>query len=99
MTVRPARESVVWKFTLPPPTITGRCFVDIPEDAQPLSVGMQNGNVVVWALVDPHRPEEMRRFIVANTGADIPGLPEAARFIGTLVADTGIVWHVWDGDA
>lgn len=94
-----------WKFKLPQPTSTGRSYVDMPVAMTPLSVGMQDDEIVVWALVDPDYEtpgmptEAARRFIVANTGAEIPGFPEAARFLGTVTSSTGIVWHVWDGDA
>jgi hypothetical protein len=97
---------VVWKFTVQVPTATGRSFVDLPEDAELLSVGGQGDEMVVWALVDPtHTPEQgyqatgPRRLIVANTGMEIPGFPEGARFLGTVKIPNGIIWHVWDGDA
>ena len=96
----------VWKFELPMPNATGRSFVDMPAHVEPLSVGLQDGTMVVWALVDPwagtdedELPTGPRRFIVANTGAGVPGFPDGARFLGTLTTDNGIVWHVWDGDA
>lgn len=96
----------VWKFALTEPTATGRVFVDLPASARPLSVGLQGDEMVVWALCDPEQEAELhmqvtgpRRFIVANTGDEIPGFPEGARFLGTLTTDNGIVWHVWDGDA
>lgn len=96
----------VWKFTLTEPGGTGRVFVDMPATACPISVGLQDGEMVVWALCDPDQGAEFgmqatgpRRFIVANTGQPIPGFPDGARFLGTLTTDNGIVWHVWDGDA
>jgi hypothetical protein len=62
--------------------------------------------MVVWALCDPEQEVEFdmqvtgpHRFIVANTGMPVPGFPDGARFLGTLTTHTGIVWHVWDGDA
>lgn len=95
----------VWKFTLTAPGPTGRVFVDMPPTARSLSVGLQGGEMVVWALCDPDQERELdipasgpRRFIVANTGQVIPGFPTGARFLGTLTTDNGIVWHVWDGD-
>lgn len=90
---------VVWKFAVPPPSRTGRAFIDVPQGSTLLSVGMQSGDMVVWALCPVAAPrEEMRRLIVANTGQDVPGFPTDARFLGTA-ASGGIVWHVWDGDA
>ena len=93
---------IVWKFPVPRPNNTGRAFIDVPSFAEFLSVGIQNDEIVVWALVVPPRPGDaltMRRLIVANTGMDVPGFPEGARFLGTVTSSNGIVWHVWDGDA
>lgn len=99
------RDRQVWKFTLPMPNATGRSYVDMPAWVKPLSVGLQDGVMVVWALVAPFaeieegmQPEGPRRFIIANTGMEIPGFPDGAVFLGTVTSN-GIVWHVWDGDA
>ena len=96
----------VWKFALTEPTPTGRVFVDLPASARPFTVGLQDGTIVVWALCDPEQEIELdmqvtgpRRFIVANTGQEIPGFPDGARFLGTVTTSNGIVWHIWDGDA
>ncbi len=106
MTAASETHRQVWKFTLPAPNATGRSFVDMPADSEPLSVALQGDRMVLWALVDPdftpaegYDPRGPRRFIVANTGGDIPGFPRGAKFLGTLTSDNGIVWHVWDGDA
>lgn len=94
---------VAWKFAIPQPTDTGRSFIDIPVHSELLSVGIQNDEMFVWALVDliaaDEVPPEMRRLIVANTDMDVPGFPVDARFLGTLTTSYGIVWHIWDGDA
>lgn len=96
MTVAEAR---VLKYEVPEPTATGRSFIDLPADTDLLSVGLQSDKLVVWARVDPEAPEGMHRLIVANTGMEIPGFPEGARFLGTVMTSNGVVWHVWDGDA
>jgi hypothetical protein len=96
----------VWKFVFTNPTSTGRVFVDMPASARPISVGLQGDQMVVWALCDPEQETELdmqvtgpRRFIVTNTGQEIPGFPDGGRFLGTVTSDNGIVWHVWDADA
>lgn len=95
----------VWKFDIGVPDTHCRSWVFLPDGAQPISVGLQEDAMVLWALVpddawdndtlDEHR----HRLIVANTGAVIASFPEAAKFLGTLTTDNGIVWHIWDGDA
>lgn len=90
--------SVVWKWEVPQPTETGRSYIDVPEETDPLSVGLQGDALVVWGLVsDPAYPKVMRRLIVANTGGRIPGFPLVSRFLGSASAASGVVWHVWDG--
>jgi len=93
-------ESRVWKFEVPVPRATCRAFIDVPEGTELLSVGLQDDQMVVWGSVpNPFANLEMRRLLVANTGTLIPGFAGNARFLGTVWASTGIVWHVWDGDA
>lgn len=73
---------------------TGLINVFMPDYAQPLHVGMQNGVPHVWALVDEAMPIRPRRFLVVGTGWDITtSLP----YIGTAHNDSGLVWHVFDG--
>jgi hypothetical protein len=92
----------VWKFPLERPTALGHSFADMPQNAEPLSVGWQDGRMFVWALVDSR--DAPRRtgtgphlFFVVNTG-DAFRLFDGARFLGTVTTDNGIVWHVWDAD-
>lgn len=95
----PADSPTVWKAVIPQPTDTGRAWVDLPQDAELLSVGVQGFDLVVWAKVDPGHPVGGRRLIVVNTGQEISGFPVDAKFLGTVTTPGGVVWHVWDGDA
>jgi len=88
---------VVLKYAVDPPTKTGRAFIDVPDSAEILSVGLQGDSMVVWALVRDDEMTGARRLIVCNTGEQVPGFPEDARFIGTVTTANGIVWHVFDG--
>lgn len=91
-----ARDLVVWKFRIAQPDGDGRVYVTLPTGAQPLSVALQGSQMVLWALVDPDEEVMTRHpLIVCNTGQPIPGLPDHARFLGT-VNPNGIVWHVFD---
>lgn len=92
--------SQVWKFPVGVPTQTGRAWIDLPDGAELLSVGIQDGEMVVWALIQDFEAEVgTHRLIVVNTGMEVPNFPEGARFLGTVTTSNGIVWHVWDGDA
>lgn len=90
----------VWKFTLPRPGANGVSLVDMPAAARPLSAGIQDDDLVVWALVDPTwvagLPPQPHRFFVINTG-DHAAIPARARFLNTVTHQpSGIVWHVFD---
>lgn len=85
------------KFALPSPDVCGRSRVLTPGYVEPLSVGLQDDRLVVWALEhgDPPAGNVVERtFIVENTGRQVE-IPDQARFLGTVSASTGIVWHVW----
>lgn len=95
----------VLKYEVGAPNDDSRAWVVLPGDAELLSVGVQEGQMFVWALSDPdYQPEHHmqatgpHRLIVVNTGQFVPSFPDGARFLGT-VTSAGIVWHVWDGDA
>jgi hypothetical protein len=68
----------------------------MPRGAEALSVGLQDGQPYLWALVDPEAPKEWRTFAVAGTGHALP--PESpGRFIGSIIGVEGwIVLHVWE---
>ncbi|MCK8787655.1 hypothetical protein M0638_25130 [Roseomonas sp. NAR14] len=81
----------VWKFVLTP-----KCTISMPEGAELLHVAAQGGEVCLWALVNPERPVETRRFRAFGTGHAIPaGL--SLRFVGTaLLAGGALVFHVFE---
>ena len=57
--------------------------LDMPVGARVLSFGVQAGNSVIWAAVDPDAPTERRSFVVAYTGGAAPGVV----FIGTATIE------------
>lgn len=85
--------SCVWKFALHP----GKPVM-MPRQSFPLSVGQQNGQPFLWALVEPDSPREARDILVAGTGHGFTA-SWSRRFIGTITGvEGGIVLHVWDED-
>lgn len=84
----------VWKYKL---NLKDNPTVRMPAGAQPLSVGMQGDELMVWALVDPEREEQLEwlGFRVAGTGHPIEAVMESWKFMGTVQCRMGLVWHVW----
>lgn len=70
--------------------------VEIPEDAQILSVQEQHGFLCLWALVDPDKTKEKKRIFLAGTGHPISEDIDL-KFIGTVqVPQTDLVWHLFE---
>ena len=57
-----------WKFELTP----GICEKKIPVGAKILHLNEQNGNVCIWALINPYADKEYRKFLTVGTGVEIP---------------------------
>jgi hypothetical protein len=77
--------------------------LDLPADAQPLSVGFQGEMLYLWALVDTADPIETRSFWVGGTGHVLPA--RDLIYIGTAQKETGsfaspdLVLHVFEVEA
>ena len=73
----------VWKFTLTGPDTT----IPMPVGAKVLSVGEQDGQIVLWAEVSAVVGEqEQRRFRAFNTGAKLPEGTLKGDGLGSLVS-------------
>jgi hypothetical protein len=75
----------------------------MPQFAELLHVGEQDGIAYVWALVDPAQPMVLRRVSVVGTGHRILGMNNDSEdyitdaYVGTVQMQSGLVWHVFDG--
>ena len=72
----------------------------MPSDAVVLSVGTQNGDIYVWALVNTTKPMSRKKFFVFGTGHPFPEGTPPLKFVGTvhMTAHIGggfLVWHVF----
>lgn len=81
----------IWKYVL---DIGDTVVVGMPEHAIPLSVAEQHGALCLWAEVDPDAPVAPREFHVRGTGHSLRG--NEGKYIGTVVMEYGLVWHVYD---
>ena len=69
-------------------------MIEMPEHASIISAGIQNDQIVIWAVVAPDYPITKRLVIAVNTG-DFYKTKEVMDFVGTVTSSTGIVWHVF----
>lgn len=82
----------VWKF---PIQVEDTFDMHMPRGAQVLSVQVQAGSPVMWALVDPDAKVEERWFRVAGTGHAVDD-EKFPVFIGTFQLEAfGLVFHVF----
>lgn len=84
----------VFKYKIP---IEDQPLVRLPLGAQILSVGQQNDQLLLWAMVDPAEMRTKRHtFRVAGTGPEIAEVNEL-KFLGTVHIDDGCtVLHVFE---
>lgn len=96
----------VYKYIIPMPNEHHVSTIMMPRPSEPLSVGCQSDQLVLWArtlsFVESALVET--EFIVINTGVDqfpkdMPFKEKMRywtdRFLGTVATRNGIVWHVF----
>ncbi len=67
----------------------------VPEGTEFLHIAEQNGILMIWGWCDSDNPLEDRTLAVIGTGNPGPTSDEA-RYIGTALMHTGLVWHVFE---
>lgn len=85
-----SEDPLIFKYEIRP-------FADIlmPRDAEILSVGEQNGALMLWAAVDPDKPTGQRVIHVVPTGTPIRVATRT--LIGNVQMRNGLVFHIFDG--
>lgn len=79
--------STIYKYQL-----TGTNTLNLGEGYKFLHVGEQNGEVYLWAAVDPMAEPLSVTFVIVGTGQNIPAdYPH----IGTVQMNNGLVWHIF----
>lgn len=79
----------VWKY----PIDVGVNDIEMPRNPQFLHVGEQNGQLMLWCLVDPHAEVCRYRIDVVGTGSEAP-TQTTGLYIGTEQVGP-FVWHVF----
>ena len=84
---------VIWKYEL---EIADMQEVTMPDGAELLSVANQDGNLCLWAMVDPSKEKRRRYIEIIGTGNPIfTDMGVDREFIGTAVVNP-FVWHVFE---
>jgi hypothetical protein len=83
---------VIYKYHLG--VTPGRVVVKMPFEAKPLSVGVQDDSVVVWAEVDTDELLGGKVFELIMTGQEMPNENDFD-FIGTVTLHGWYVLHVF----
>lgn len=88
---------VVWKYPLfnLKQLHDDQTTVLIPGLAEPLTIGLQDNSVCLWARVDPETARVRRTFRLVGTGHKHPNEEEPWIYRGT-VFDGPFVWHVFE---
>ena len=80
----------IWKFSLP---VADSFDLSMPEGSTVLSIQVQIGSPVLWALCDPARPNHARHFRTYGTGHQISSDPGC--YVGTYQLGP-FVGHVFE---
>ena len=96
----------IFKYTL---EITDRQEIEMQDGEwlDILCVKEQNGNICLWAIVDPSAPMAKRKFAIYGTGHPMPDDLSDHAYLGTVQTyivegncggknTTEFVWHVFE---
>lgn len=89
-------SKTIWKF---PIEITDDIILSMPKDAEIISLQVQDGKPVMWAMVDPEEEKVERHFEMFGTGHPIEtGFGINRKFIGTIQVVVGVwlAFHVFE---
>jgi hypothetical protein len=84
----------IYKYPLPFPC--DDCELLLPEGAEILTIGLQNGEVQLWAKVDTEAKPVKRWIRFAGTGHNLTG-EEIVRYVSTFFLQGGaLVFHTFE---
>jgi hypothetical protein len=89
-------EQRIYKYHLPTPIIPVDFDLNLPIDAQILTVQTQKGVPCIWAIVNPSNPSENKLFCYRGTGQLLSG--DEGKYIGTFqIENSDLVFHLFEG--
>ncbi len=81
----------IWKFELDPKP--GTEFITMPKNSVPLTVQLQDGRPVMWALVETGNRPDRLMVMTYFTGQGVDWFEGVSKYIGTYQIG-GLVYHV-----
>jgi hypothetical protein len=89
----PSPSHTIWKFPL---ALDDRQKVIMPEGARILSAQVQDGQLCLWALVDPAAVSKDRTIHIIGAGHPLYR-SDSLRYISTVQTFNGVlVWHIFE---
>lgn len=79
----------IWKFPL---KLEAQYELEMPSHSELLHVGRQGGYYMLWALCDPARSLQRRKFFTFATGE--PFEPQGKQYLATVHYGE-YVWHIY----
>lgn len=82
--------------------LTHTQYLDMPRGAKLLSVGLQFGDLWLYAEIDTEHANEKREFRIINTGQELRTSHESPRsfaYVDTVSLESAgrvFVWHVYE---
>ena len=81
----------IWKFEL---SIEDKQYIEMPKDPEILSAQFQDGNLCVWAMVEPQNAPRRIQFRVYGTGHPLPD--DFGVYVATVQQPgLSLVWHLF----
>ena len=79
------------------PVAIGSFGLDLPKDAEVLTVQVQQGKPMMWVLQNTNKSIMTRSFTVCGTGHEVELLPPSYKYIGTFQLKDGyFVGHLFE---
>ena len=86
-------KKTIWKYEISPDKLS----IEMPKDAEILSVQMQNDIPCIWALVNPKNIVKEKVIEIFGTGHEISCDGISRKFIGTFQMSEGLlVFHLFE---
>jgi len=87
-------KTTIHKFAI---EVDDKQKVKMPQGARILSAKLQNGRVVLWAMVEPEKETVERIIHIFGTGHPVTTPYHKLRFIDTVLMMGGsLVWHIFE---